>query len=60
MLNPLLFANRGAIVKKICFTKKNFLTVKKFPKMLFHKNFTKKTIINEYISIFEAFLVSNK
>ena len=39
MLGPLIFYNRGAIVKKK-FTKKNFLTVKKkFQKSLFRKKF---------------------
>ena len=37
MLGPLLFDNRGAIVKKFVLQKKNFNSKKKFPKKPFKK-----------------------
>ena len=37
MLGPLLFANRGAIVKKFVLQKKNLAVKKKFQKSLFRK-----------------------
>ena len=37
MLGPLLFDNRGAIVKKFVLQKKNCNSKKKFQKSLFHK-----------------------
>ena len=44
MLGPLLFDNRGAIVKKFVLPKKKFLTVKKIPK----KPFSQKKLFTEH------------
>ena len=45
MFGPLLFANRGAIVKKFVFQKKNFNSKKKISKKAF---FAKKKLFTEH------------